>query len=81
MSDSTQTFAYTLTVSELKQRSNSNDIRVLNAGNGNFWVSGEMQGPVSTKYDSTKEKQFAVTHEGVAILCNAGNGASLVETF
>ncbi len=74
MQKDNETFAYSLTVEELKQRSNSTVIRVLfnPATKKRFWTSGEMSGPCSSKYDEKAIAQFAVTHEGVAILCNEG---------
>lgn len=65
-------FSYSLTVDDLKKRANSDEIRVMvnPATKKSFWTSGEMSGPVSTKFDENKEASIAVTHEGVAILCN-----------
>ena len=77
MANTKSTISYSLTVSELKGRANSDEIRVLNAGKGDFWACGEMQGPVSKTYDKSKEAQFAVFEDGTAVLCNAGNGATL----
>ena len=75
MEKTPQPFAYSLTVKELKQRSNSDEIRVLlnPATKKRFWNSGEMSGPCSSKYDAKEPAQFAVSHEGIAILCNVGD--------
>lgn len=81
MADTKSKISYSLTVSELKGRSNSDEIRVLNAGNGDFWSCGADQGPVSKTYDKAKEAQFAVFEDGTAVLCNAGTGAELQYTL
>jgi len=81
MDDSKSIISYSLTVSELKGRADSDEIRVLNAGNGDFWVCGAEQGPVAKKYDNSKEAQFAVFDDGTAVLCNVGDGAKLKFTL
>ena len=81
MSDSNSTISYSLTVGELKGRANSDEIRVLNAGKGDFWACGDMQGPVSKSYDKAKDAQFAFFEDGTAVLCNVGNGATLQFTL
>ncbi len=72
---------YSLTVSEMKGRCDSEEIRVLSCGNGDFWACGPDQGPVSKTYDKAKESQFAVFADGTAVLCNAGQGAELQYTL
>lgn len=81
-------FSDSLTVNEFRRRFNLGDIQVLkNEGKNPFWTAytdgnKKVNGPVSSKYDSTKPAQFAITHEGVAILCNQGTGgADLVQVL
>lgn len=81
MADQKSKISYSLTVGELKGRADSDEIRVLNAGKGDFWSCGAEQGPVSKSYDKTKEAQFAVFEDGTAVLCNAGTGATLQFTL
>lgn len=68
--------SYSLTISEFKSRADSDEIRVLNAGNGDFYACGSEQGPVSKTFDKSKEAQFAVFEDGTAVLCNTGEGAN-----
>lgn len=85
MSNSNETFAYSLTVSEFKQRHNVNEISVkqVPGRESKFWTAGELSGPVSSKIESFKESdiQMAVTHEGICIMSKAGTGVDTIATL
>lgn len=78
------TIAYSLTVSEFKQRNDVSEINIKQVvgRDKRFWTAGELSGPVSSKCDLGLDLQFAVMADnGVAVLCNAGAGANTLATI
>ena len=84
MADEKSTIAYSLKVTEFKQRHDLHDIEIkqVPGRETRFWTSGEASGPVSKSCDLNGELQFAVMKDsGVAVLCNAGTGVNVLKTL
>jgi len=78
------TIAYSLTVSEFKQRNDVSEISIKQVPERDtrFWTAGELSGPVSSKCDLGLDLQFAIMADnGVAVLCNAGTGVNVLATL